>query len=388
MPVSDSYSIRDYGWMINDQIRTGCYVEALRRAVQPGSVVLDIGTGTGIFAILACQFGAARVYAVEPDDAIELAKLCAAKNPGSDRITWLQGFSTEIDLPEKVDIVIGDLRGNLPFHPSNIVSMIDARKRHLKSGGRMIAARDLLRAAPASAPLENKNIASPWWRNEYGIDFSSGQAFVTNAMWRAKPEPIAPENMLSAAETWGSIDYQHVESPNLDGELAWRIERPGTVHGIYVWFDAEVADELGFSNAPDLPTLVYGRTFFPLQEAVDVAPGDRMATRMSATLLGDEYIYRWDTSVTDRAGNLKCNFKQTTFRDRPLKLQELHRASADYVPALTLEGEIDFAIMQAMARSQPLGQIAIEMAARYPKRFSNMTSALGHVAKLSVKYTY
>jgi protein arginine N-methyltransferase 1 len=46
-----TYSLNGYGQMIIDAIRTGSYREALRRAVNPGAVVLDIGTGTGIFAM-------------------------------------------------------------------------------------------------------------------------------------------------------------------------------------------------------------------------------------------------------------------------------------------------------------------------------------------------
>ena len=59
-----SYSIRDYGTMMADEVRTNAYAEALRRAVRPGDVVLDLGAGTGIFSLLACRFGARRVHAV------------------------------------------------------------------------------------------------------------------------------------------------------------------------------------------------------------------------------------------------------------------------------------------------------------------------------------
>ena len=49
------YRVVDYGDMIADAVRMNAFVAALRAAVTPGCVVVDIGTGTGIFALLACS---------------------------------------------------------------------------------------------------------------------------------------------------------------------------------------------------------------------------------------------------------------------------------------------------------------------------------------------
>ena len=57
------YNIYDYGWMIGDRVRTDAYPRALEQTVEPGAIVLDIGTGSGIMAFMACKFGASRVYA-------------------------------------------------------------------------------------------------------------------------------------------------------------------------------------------------------------------------------------------------------------------------------------------------------------------------------------
>lgn len=52
-----------------------------------GCRVLDIGTGTGLVALMAAQRGAGRVTAVEIDpDAAEQARMNAADSPWSDRI--------------------------------------------------------------------------------------------------------------------------------------------------------------------------------------------------------------------------------------------------------------------------------------------------------------
>ncbi len=95
-----SPSLLQYGEMINDKVRINAYREALRRTVHSDSVVLDIGTGTGIFALLACQLGARRVYALDPNPWIELGRQVAAANGFGDRIEFIQEVSTTVTLPE------------------------------------------------------------------------------------------------------------------------------------------------------------------------------------------------------------------------------------------------------------------------------------------------
>src|SRR2546426_1700324 len=125
------YSIIDYGAMVADRLRTDAYAQALRQAVRPGSVVLDIGTGVGIWALLACQFGARRVYAVEPDDVIQVAREIAAANGYTQRIEFIQNMSTQVTLPERVDVIVAEIHGVLPLFRQSAVSIADARRRLL-----------------------------------------------------------------------------------------------------------------------------------------------------------------------------------------------------------------------------------------------------------------
>ena len=71
------YILHFYGRMLADTPRMNAYVEALRRSVTPDSVVLDLGSGPGVFALLACKFGARRVYAIEPDNTINIGREAA-----------------------------------------------------------------------------------------------------------------------------------------------------------------------------------------------------------------------------------------------------------------------------------------------------------------------
>jgi len=388
MRAADGYSIQDYGDMVNDRTRTAPFVEALRQAVKPGDVVLDIGTGAGIFALLACRFGAARVYAVEPNEAIEVARLCARGVPGSERIIWLKGFTTELELPEKVDVIIGDLHGTLPLYPGNLPSMIDARQRLLKPGGRVIPGRDTLRAVPAFAPAEYRQVECPWAGNEYDLDLRAGRGFVANSWWRAAAAQVPAENLLAEPAVWGEIDYSKTHATGLDGRMHWRIERGGTFHGFYVWFDGEMAPGLGYSNAPQLPELVYGRAFFPLEQAVEVVVGDQVEARFAANLVSGKYVFRWETRILGLDGVAKAEFRQTTFKNRPLLPAHLDAASASHVSRLSAEGRIELDILQGMASGESLGTIADALLARHPARFADSHAALKHVVKLSSRHTH
>ncbi len=44
--------------MVSDHTRTNAFAAAIREVVQPGDVVLDVGTGTGILAMFAAKAGA------------------------------------------------------------------------------------------------------------------------------------------------------------------------------------------------------------------------------------------------------------------------------------------------------------------------------------------
>ena len=76
--------------LLRDTTRIDRYDRAIRQLVRPGMVVLDVGTGTGILALLAARRGA-RVHAVESGPIIGLARQLAAGNGLADRIVFHHG---------------------------------------------------------------------------------------------------------------------------------------------------------------------------------------------------------------------------------------------------------------------------------------------------------
>jgi len=312
--------------MIADAPRMNAYAEALRQTVKPDSVVLDLGCGPGVFALLACKFGARRVYAVEPNNIIGLAREAAAANGFADRIEFFESLSTEITLPERASIIISDLRGVLPWFQQHIPSIIDARERLLARGGTLIPRRDHLWAGVVEAPAAYDELVGPW-NNRLELDLSAGTHLITNT-WRKTR--IRPEQLLVEPVCWTTIDYYEVDSADIRANISWRVARNGTAHGVAVWFDSDLADGVGFSNHPAAPELIYGNGLFPFSQPVEVLQGERINVRLEAKMVGDDYVWRWDTDFFGLGDETrpKMSFKQSTFFGVPLSRAKLQKAVA------------------------------------------------------------
>src|SRR4029077_10268230 len=174
------YSLAGYGSMVRDRIRVNAYAQALRSVVRRDSVVVDLGTGPGIFAILACQLGARKVYAIEPSHIIRVARDAAADNHCADRIEFIQDLSTRINLPERADVIVSDLRGVLPLFQRHIPTIMDARCRFLSPGGVVIPARDTLWASVVEAPQLYDRFVDCWRNTSLQQDLGAARRLATN----------------------------------------------------------------------------------------------------------------------------------------------------------------------------------------------------------------
>ena len=384
------YSIANYGAMISDEVRMGAFVHALRQAVKPGAVVIDIGTGTGIFALLACRFGARRVYAIEPDDAIQVAREIAAANGCADRIEFIQAMSTEVTLGERADVIISDIGGVLPWFQQHIPSIADARRRFLAPDGVLIPQRDTVWAAVVEVGDLYRRQTGPWDDNGFGLDMEAARRIVINTWNKGR---VTPDNLLTGIQRWATLDYAAVEDPHVRARMTWTVTRSGTGHGLAAGFDRTVADGVHLSNAPDAPEAIrplhiYGTVFFPWPAPVSLLSGDVVTVDLEATLVGVDYVWSWKTRVLDQgqAGADKANYAQSTFFGAPLSPATLQKRAASYTPTLNEDGRIARAVLESMNNGVSLGEIAQMVSTKFSARFPRPQDALSHVAHLSRLY--
>jgi protein arginine N-methyltransferase 1 len=377
------YSVAGYSDMIWDKGRMDPYAAALRAAIAPGATVVDIGTGTGIMAFLACAYGAAVVYAIEPADVIEIARAIARANALTDRIRFIQKPSTTVMLPEPADVVVSDLRGVLPLFQRHVPSVIDARRRLLRPGGTLVPRRDVIQVAVAGSSRLYERYVAPWARNDYGIDMSVVGHFEANTWRQCRARP---GDIVLAPQELAVIDYATVDEAGMSGRVQWTASATTEAHGLIAWFDADLGGGVGFSNAPGAPELIYGQAFFPWPHAVRLIHGDTLAVRITAVLVGEDYVWTWKTRITDETGARKANFHQSTFFGVPRSPESLARRSADHVPSLNEEGRLDRLILELLEQGMPLGRIADEVFAKFPGSLPTRARALDRVGDLSARY--
>lgn len=357
------YGVGGFGNMMLDSVRLDAYIDALKRYVTADTIVLDIGTGTGIFALVAAKLGAKHVYAIEPEPAIHVAKQIAEDNGFLGKITFIQNFSDQVDLPEKADLLVGDLRGVLPFMHYNIPSYIDARNRLLKPDAIILPERDLLFVAAGYDERWYKRIvSSPWLDNPYDINFSRGFEYASNTLSNSSEGFRGGQALQTEPCQWGQIEYATVDSTDLSQRVEWLIDSDKKINAYVVWFDAVVTDGISYSAKPGIirEGAVYGQMLFPLKAELTLQVGDRLSLDIGVRLVERNYIWSWHSQVIDESGVVKHSLKQSNFYHIALSMKSrLQRQDVSRTPSLTLnhKGQLDGVIIQAI--NQGLSEQAI-----------------------------
>jgi type I protein arginine methyltransferase len=307
------YSLHDYARMIADEGRMGPYVRALQGVVRPGCVVADIGTGTGIFALVACCLGASRVYAIDTNEAVEVGRELARENGFADRIVFFRKDVRDVVLPERVDVIVSDLRGTLPFSGEHLAIIADVRARFLKPDGVLVPARDRLMVAVVDKPeLHEWALGAP--KGPLGVSVEAMRRLLCHAACTDRAaNPVVGAELLSTVASWVTVEYGTERAEPFHGRAELCIERRGIGNGLVVWFETELFDGVGFSTAPGRE-LCYGRLFLPWPRPVPLSSGDAVAVEIWAQPSGEPW--GWNSSISGQ-GRTRESFKQSTFLSWP-----------------------------------------------------------------------
>lgn len=269
--------------MLADSARNKAYHEAIKKAVDSESTVLDIGTGSGLLALMAAKAGAKKVVACEMvDELANVAKDIVKENGFEDRIEVHQKKSTSMkvgeELTEKADVYVSEILDSGLLGEGMIPSTRHALQHLVKPEGKVIPA-----AADVKAVLiesEELNAVNPVADIE-GFDLSAFNRFRKRDQYERHLLNVTPHRRLSEEFPVWSIDFKQLppatgnDEPNVIS-LSVKATESGTVHAVAFWFDLHVDDEVTLNSGPDGEMIHWGQAVYFLSEPKAVKAGEEL----------------------------------------------------------------------------------------------------------------
>ena len=276
-----------YRDLLDGEARIAAFRRAIERVVRPGDRVLDLGCGLGTFAFFAVRAGAGKVWAVDRDPVVHVAKTLAASNDPSGRVVFLHGDASRISLPSAIDVLIFE---------DFTTTLLDARTHALLARvqadvlaptGRMVPGSARLSVAPVRSDARRRGFVPPAGGSTAGaLDWAP-----LGAMLAQHPRGVhlAPGELLAAPvrSPWHPL-CPLPGSEALGVEGAWDATDTGPVHALALWFDLEVAPGVHFSNEPRTVVEPWGQVLLPLEPPLEVRTGERLTVSVRREALASD----------------------------------------------------------------------------------------------------
>jgi protein arginine N-methyltransferase 1 len=313
---------------------------------------------------------------------VAVSRDLAQNNGLADRINFIKRFSTHVDLPEKVDVVIADQIGNFGFNAGIIQFFADARQRFLKPEGVTIPRSMTLVLAPVDAQ-DLYDQVDFWNTSPAGFDFRCVRPLAANTGYQVN---LSPETIIGDVIDISNVDLNHATTDPFHGEATATIRRSGTLHGLGGWFNAELAPGIFMTNSPLSPERIQRRqVFFPIDRPVQVAAGDQARIRM--TVRPADSVVNWNVDVLDAAtGAKRASFRHSTWKGMLIPSEDLAHTRPDFKPRLIPRGEGRRTVVNLCDGSRTLTQIEDEVFRRHPDLFRTREEAAIFVAEVVTRY--
>lgn len=270
--------------MLNDVPRTQAFTQALRRVVRPGDVVVDVGTGTGVLAVAAAQAGARRVYAIEASDIADVAERLFADNGVADRVQLVRGWSTQVELPEKADVLVSEMIGDEPLGERLLEMTRDATRRLLAPNARFVPHAIELIAQAVRIPdalLDQRTFTArntSTWTQAYGIDYARLAEIGPRCLpwFKGTPTTVAGFQQVSAPAKLALLDLTSLEELSVDAFAEVAVAPRAVVNGVLVYSNILLAPGLELSTGRTSEENSWHFHVHLVDPPIELAPGERL----------------------------------------------------------------------------------------------------------------
>lgn len=266
--------------MLKDSVRTTSYMRAIldNSHLFNGKTVMDVGCGTGVLSIFAAKAGAKKVYAVECSKIVDQARMIIEANGFSDVIEVLETKVEDMNLDDKVDIIISEWMGYFLFYESMLDTVLHARDHWLKEGGLMFPDKATLYVC-AIEDAHYKSEKIDFWDNVYGLNMS---CIKNVALTEPLVDTVEPEQVMTNVCAVLPLDTTTVKKDELAFAVPFRLTaiRPDYAHALVVYFDVSFSHCLkpvSFVTGPNVKPTHWKQTVLYLDRALPMEPGETIS---------------------------------------------------------------------------------------------------------------
>jgi type II protein arginine methyltransferase len=235
--------------MLADAARNDAYARAIRETVAPGDVVLDIGAGSGLLAMMAAQAGAGKVVACEAHPALAAtAREVVRRNGYEGLVEIVAERSTELErsgaLADGADVIVSEIFSHTLIDEGAIRSLNHGMKMLARPGARIVPAS----ASVQVALVEYKGDVLPPLGDVEGFDLSLFGRHLPTAI--SVPVKSRHLHLRSSARPLFDFDFTRGEAPAERRTELVLTSQGGLVTGVVQWIALQLTGSVAFENAP------------------------------------------------------------------------------------------------------------------------------------------
>lgn len=346
-----------------DSARLDLFKTAIASTVQSGDRVADVGCGSAVLGLLCLQAGAAHVDAIDSTAAIEIARKSLTQAGWAAHVNFIHGYSYQVDLPERVDVIICDHVGYFGFDYGLIGMLADARRRFLKPGGRLIPGRLRLQLGAVESE-KSSQLAEGWQAPGIPSEFHWVRQHGVNTKYAVK---LQGHEILSEPAVLGSIDLRSDNPDFFSWTVQLTMNRDGVVQGLAGWFECELAEGVWMTNSPLSDHAINRQqAFLPISEALTVKAGDIINATVMARPA--DHLIAWE--VSHLATGKK--FSHSTWQGDLLMQEQLLRNRPDRAPRLSRHAQARSVVLGYCDGKLSVAQIHDAVLREHPELFPSL----------------
>ncbi len=272
--------------MLVDDERVSAYARAIAQVVKPGDVVADIGTGSGVLAVLALRAGARRVYAVERGGVADLAQRVFRDNDPEGKIRLLRVDAREAEFEEPPDVLLSETMGAFGID-EDMSQLYRVLLPRCAPEVRLIPSRLRLFAAAARHSGLERDLA--YLDAFSGVELGAVRRRATN---RPGALRVAPDQLLGRAQCIADLELRTSALP-IAYSFCLEADRAGEMNVLCAWFEADLAPGVQLANSPLTPWTCWRHLCFPLDPPLNVVPGQALDVTLEPRISGTGSLWRW-----------------------------------------------------------------------------------------------